>query len=86
MKLRHKALIGVVIVFGVGVVAMQSHEMNKPDPALCEHVLRQAYAKGATLANRPPECDGIRQAELEAMIGRILTEQPPPGTNQLTSY
>lgn len=86
MKLRHKALIGAVIVFGVGVVAVQSHEMNKPDPALCEQVLRQAYSEGQTLANRPSGCDGIRQAELEVMIGRILTEQPPPGTNQLTSY
>lgn len=54
-------------------------QIEQPDPAYCEATLRQAYERGATLATRPAACDGIDEATLEQIVGRILQDAPAPG-------
>lgn len=90
MRLRDKIMLALAVTAALVVTALlvpgqaERGRIGKPNPALCEHVMRQAYAAGETLANRPPECDGVDQKTLEAIVARVLTEEEPgAGTDTL---
>jgi hypothetical protein len=49
---------------------------HKPDSAACERVMRadlqHALNGQSTLKTKPPECEGLSDAELKALVAKIL--------------
>lgn len=43
-------------------------------PVACERELREAFAAGQTLANKPRECNGVDQETLKRIVGEITFE------------